>query len=187
MRILLDADGVLAELLSVWMQEYRFLTGDMVRVEDIKTYNFESYVQFPHALVAALDSGQVFAQCRPENGAVAGVEHLLQQGHDVRVITYVLEETQTGYEQKRAWLRRWFPEIARKVIFCHSDEKQFVYGDVLVEDRPRTIEQWLARHPFGRAFLVEHSYNADWKGHPRCIRVNNLLEVAGILQKEIEK
>jgi 5'(3')-deoxyribonucleotidase len=185
-RILVDMDGVLAETLSPWLAEYRRLTGDMVFPADIKSYSFESYVHYPKVLLSAL-SHEVFVNALPERCAIGGVERLLAAGHEVRIVTYVLGETRNGYEQKLRWLANWMPQIKPEwVIFCASREKQFVSGDILIEDRPQTIEEWCAKDIDRRAFLIDQSYNKDFT-HTHCERVSSVARVADILEQESKR
>lgn len=183
LRILIDMDGVLVETMSLWLQEYNNLTGETVRPSDITEYNFGKFVRYPELFFGVLEIARIFERSQPMPGACEGVRRLIEQGHDVQIVSYVHESAPSGYEQKLEWLNVWLPEISpRQVTFCYSGQKQYIQGDILVEDYPSTISAWLERGGFsGSAYLVNHSYNADAK-LPRTERVTSVKDVADLLQ-----
>lgn len=184
MRILCDIDGVLADLLPSWLDAWERASGERIHPFQITQYGFSQVTRDPEGFdktLARVNYGQV----RPFSWGLVGVERLRNAGHDLRFISYVPGWAQKHYHQKAHWLARHVPGFdPAELTYCHSTDKQYVAGDVLIEDYPKTLDQWLARHPEGRGFLVDHLYNQVWE-HPRCIRVRDVAQAATILENEV--
>lgn len=195
-RVLCDLDGCVVGLLPAWLAKYNALGVEApVGEAQITAYDFGQFVKYPKLLFSALCAGAT-REAVPETAAIAGIKALESAGHDVVFITYVIKDNRRGFEEKLDWLERYgLGHIP--VIFCHSSQKQHVAGDVLIEDYPKTLCEWLGQHPTDggtypgkcrRGFLISQQYNKGEDGAQAerwgALRVNNILEVAGILAKE---
>lgn len=62
---------------------------------------------------------------------------------------------------KRAWMKRWFPKLERKMIFANASNKHFLAGPgrFLVDDRDSNIEDFTASG--GTGILVPRPWNKD--------------------------
>lgn len=179
MRILCDLDGVVIDLLPAWLEKYNYYTGENVKLADITEYGFGKFVKNEKILFSALCGG-LTADAQPMPGAIEGVNALVAQGHEVVFVTYVLDANIHGFAEKKAWLKKYGLDHVR-ISFCHSEEKQYIDGDILIEDYPRTISQWLERGGWGgHAFLIDHLYNRGVE-LTRTTRVESVADVAQFL------
>ena len=187
MRIGVDLDGVIIALTPAWLEAYNsYELEPPILPEQIVSYDFAHFVKHPKVFYSALCAG-VTAKAEPEMGAISGLFQLAAAGHEVVFISYVVAQNTRGYEEKLAWLKRYgldgFP-----ILFAPSGQKQYVDFDILIEDYPKTIGEWLGRDPAAiandrRAFLIDQSYNKEYN-HPNCTRVTSIAEVAKILEQE---
>jgi len=175
MRILVDMDGVVADSLPTWLQEYNLLAdgSDHLKVSDIKSYVFEKFARFPKLLYATLEIAQVFKRSLPMPGALEAVHFLRSQGHEIHFVTYNHAAVPSGFNQKLDWLQHYGLGGPDDVTF--QRDKSHTDGDILVEDNPDNVAAWLSRHPEGRAVLILHGYNKNFE-HPRCINAATILD-----------
>ncbi len=61
---------------------------------------------------------------------------------------------------KRAWMKKYFPKLERKMIFANASNKRFLAGpeNWLVDDRDRNVDQFLADG--GNGVLVPRPWNS---------------------------
>jgi len=176
MRCLIDLDGVCCNLLAPWLASYNMLGGEFLTPSEIHTYDMRSDVKDYEKLFRALghvEYGDVF----PFESVGAAILLLRSAGLDLRFVSHVPESAPTHYAGKLAWCKEHIPLFsAKELIFCASEEKQFIDGDYLIEDYVRTLEQWWFAGNGNRAFLISHPYNMCDKG--AFTRVSSLLDAA---------
>lgn len=184
-RILCDIDGVLADLLPAWLDVWTARSGQRIHPLEVTRYNFAAMANDPVAFQQAL-ARVAYGQVRPFTWGIEGVERLRAMGHQLRFISYVPGEAHKHFAQKARWLERHVPGFApSELIFCGSSEKQYVAGDILIEDYPKSLDEWLAAHPISRGFLIDQLYNQGWS-HARCQRVRDVAQAAEILAEETQ-
>jgi 5'-nucleotidase len=74
---------------------------------------------------------------------------------DLHILTKGPAEQSAAWSEKVEWCRRHVPDIP--VII--ADRKSVVRGDVLVEDWPPYIEEWLATNPSGVVIVPAQPWN----------------------------
>lgn len=72
-------------------------------------------------------------------GAITAVKRL-RKNFDVYVLTRPWDQAEHPYMDKKNWLRKYFPELADKIIPTAC--KHLVYGDVLVDDHMLFLKSW---------------------------------------------
>lgn len=160
-------DGVISNILPIWLAAYRDRTGEALFVEDIKTYTFGACVKNEALFFELLYDAQLFRNAPPMFGASAFKRLYQNPALDVRVVTYVHPDCPDGHEQKLDWLKMYFADFdPSHVIF--AKDKHLVRGDFLIEDNPENIERWLEAHPDGRAVCMNAPYNKSFE-HDRII------------------
>lgn len=181
--ILLDADGVLCDLVTPLVEEAnalvnktmfkamgeilpdadtRLLIGSKpIRPDDVTEYDIAK--AFP-----GLTPAQVYAPlyrqgfCRslkPYHGAVEAVRRLQELGE----VYCVTKPTKSPYwkNEREEWLQAVVGIPEDHVIFCH--DKGMIRGDVLVDDNPEFVEAWwnagLMDDTEKNPFLWDRPYN----------------------------
>lgn len=74
-------------------------------------------------------------------GSQEGVEALLSAGWEIHVCTKPMDTNPTCRDEKAAWLKEHFPDIATSMIT--APDKSMIVGDVLLDDDPKL--KWLER------------------------------------------
>jgi len=172
--VLLDCDGVLANFTRANLDYLRTLGVD--RSEDeVTTWEIgEALGLEPHqrAQMKARWSEPGFALDLPiYAGAQEGVRELFAAGADVVVVTSPMTSSRTWHGDRERWLREHFGIEPDHVIHAAGDRKALVRGDLLVEDRPETLEAWIRENPNGHGVLWHRAYNARagvGRGIARC-------------------
>lgn len=160
MRILVDCDGVLADLDSYFLAWLRQQDGIARTPEDLWDFDYVRSLSIPHATEARFWAEVAHQRhCEriaPFKGAREFVA-ALQAKHDVRALTATSNAAWTG--QRAEWLERVVGIQARHQIICGKAEKPYVDGDVLIEDALHNVEAWTAAGPQRWCVLMDRACN----------------------------
>lgn len=152
MRILVDCDGVLADLcgavcallpgrIPADFRQHDFdLTLTKAELETVRAWSdspgvIKNLPWYP--------SAKVFIQILGDLGTVFCVT--------------APWTSPTWDKERRAWLAPFVPW--NRVITCPSVAKQIVSGDVLIEDRLDTLEAWCDENPNGHGIVIDRPWN----------------------------
>lgn len=183
--ILLDCDGVLADLVSHLCASINEspAKGAPLTPLDFREYNFADTLkgeQFVEANSAMRRQG--FVRSVPPYIGAASFVRTLQKTCRVYCVT-AATHTPHWHSERLNWLAM-LNIHERDVIFTSSKER--ISGDFLIEDHPGHCVRWLEENPTGRALLVDRPWNhvgaKGYKFHSRLKRVNNLghaLQIVG--------
>jgi 5'(3')-deoxyribonucleotidase len=105
-------------------------------------------------------------------GAKEGVREL-QKIADVYIVTAPVYSSPTWVHDRYAWLRREFKIDHKHVVITHA--KYLCRGDVFVDDKPVTVENWVHHHPDNHGLVWNYSYTED--DHPHLPRAFNWADV----------
>lgn len=172
-RIALDMDGVICDLLSEWILEYNLQTNENIQVEDIKEWDLFKQVKQPKIINKILLSKGFFQRPKPYKDVLDVLPRLLKDKRfDIFIVTQVPRSSPYAGWDKREWLRKWLPDFdLEKFISAHH--KYLLRADVLLDDHPRHLKQWLEEDGTRTAIVMDHLYNKqaihsarvyDWKG-----------------------
>ncbi len=160
MRLLLDMDGVLANLLAKWLATYNRDHDDAIGEDDLKSWGIWQWVKIGHRIFDYLHEPHWFLDLEPMPGAIDGVQSLVNSGHEIFVVTAVPLASPTGLHDKSRWLEQHFPMIPRHHLIA-AQRKDLVAGDLLLDDSPEHIDAFpgitvLYDHPYNRTFKSDH-------------------------------
>ena len=176
MTVLIDMDDVLECLLEAWLDYNNRKFGTDVKYDDIREWDLSK--AFPglsreETYAAEMDK-DFWKNVRPMPGAPEAVRKLLDDGHDVIIVTATLYETLK--EKMEDVLFKYFPFITRDRVII-TFRKQLIKGDVLVDDGPHNLiggdyRKILFNAPHNRDFDeksigAERVYN--WEQAYECI------------------
>ncbi len=160
-RILLDVDGVLADLVT-------HLRTEAGITSEVNTMDFRDCLTDLELLqVETASKRRGFCSTIPwYNGAKDFLRELQCLGH-VYAVTAPWRADTWAYERKE-WLAGYIYE--NHVLSVPTLAKHLVSGDILVEDNPATIGDWLHSNPRGHAILIDRPYNQGMSFSPRMYR-----------------
>lgn len=107
-----------------------------------------------------------FSNVRPIQGAVEGVEALRAAGHSIYFVTARCHPV--SFHDTRVWLKRYFPWIDKQRHLILAYDKEVIYGDVLIDDKPKTLLGYADAWQGALCIAPEHPYNIKTI-HPRII------------------
>lgn len=152
-RILIDVDGVLADLVGALCGELR-KHGHPRTEWDVTAYNFEDCLPLDEvALMREAMERPGFCASLPWYSGASVFATMLHDHGDVIAVTKPYPKGPTWAYERQHWLS----DHISKVI--HTGHKAYVSGDVLIEDCVANIVDWLKGNPQGRAILIDRPWN----------------------------
>lgn len=167
--LLFDMDCIIVNMLPYWLDIYNELSGENIQAKDITEYEIRHFVKDPDLFDAILHEEGFFLPMKPMPGAVKYMRKLIDEGHDIVVLTQAPRNSDHGEKEKKEWIKKYFPKYERaNMIFAHR--KDLVDGVLLFDDKPSHLIHWKERHPKGITATIEFPYN---KGAPCDVRFVN--------------
>jgi len=170
--ILVDMDEVLADFIDAWLTLYNQDYDDNLTIEDLKSWKTSLYVKpaCGEKIYDYFKKPGLFRHLKVRPYAQEFIQNLLDNNYTVLIVSdspegnsycdYTEDTTRIGNpaDDKRKWLAEHFPMIPSSHIIFTS-QKWYVQGDVLVDDKPATYQEFEKR---GRlSILVDQPYNKD--------------------------
>lgn len=162
MRILLDLDGIIADLPSAWYAAYNDEYGDDLSVEKVAGWDPTPFTKRkdPAALFGILAQPGFYRMLQPLPGAVEGVARLYDLGHELVVVGAVPRNAPGAYGDKAWWVAKHLPMVHRdNVVFTAS--KHVVKGDLLFDDGPHNLLDYHAAWPEAYLATIRYPYNGE--------------------------
>jgi 5'-nucleotidase len=157
-RILVDLDSTVADLLNPWLALYNAEHGDDLTIDRLTSFDTHTIARAGTAIYDVLKRDGLFRSLPPLPGALEGVEALRAAGNEVFVVTAA--EFPTNCSEKIAWLGEHLPFIdKRHRIIAH--EKHLLSGDVLIDDGPHNAVAYKKAHPAAFITGIKFPYNAE--------------------------
>jgi 5'(3')-deoxyribonucleotidase len=187
-RILLDVDGVLADFPAAAL---RWLNGRAVgpgtlTIDQIHEHDILKAFQLEH-LQDDFDQWCIDTEvCRHlpvYDGAQALVEGLRTIG-EVVILTSPYAAVPHWQHARLAWLEEHFGIAKEDVVF--AKRKEFVGGDMLLDDKLRNIEAWSAAWPWGAAVVFDRPWNQGGE-HERVPDHGAALRYAAFIDSVLKK
>lgn len=158
LRILLDSDGVLSNYCAGCFDLIKNLTGDHHTIEEVTHWDVFEVLGKGHLKPQLKE-----AQAQPGwclnfpvfDGAQEFVKALEQIG-EVVIVTSPMS-TPHWSDERRIWLEKHFGIPKGRVI--STEGKQYVDGDILIDDSDDNCHKWLSEYPNKLALLWEAPYN----------------------------
>lgn len=177
MKIGIDVDGVLADLMTPWLnrcnaalrEKYKDASGVVPAMDwspdDLDRWDFWNQVGIPEADVWAMFTPDIYQDVKPFAGALKAINAVREQGHE---IVYITSCQNIGeFEAKTDWIRRhdfyvkgdWAIPVGKP--FWYKTKADVADGEGvewLVDDSVEHVEAWpkyalLVSQPHNRARL----------------------------------
>lgn len=139
LTILIDMDDTIECLLEAWLNWLNQKHGTNVQYEDVTEWDL--WKQFPsltkEEVYAPLSEAAFWRTVRPMGDAVNILKQLLDDGHDIFIVTASSYKT-LEYKMNDV-LFKYFPYLSWSNVIITS-HKQMICGDVLIDDAPHNLE-----------------------------------------------
>lgn len=160
MRILLDLDSTLNNLLQKWLGDYNADYNDNKTITDIKGWHLHKYVK-PECgkdIYKYLGYRGYFSSLIPLPGSKEFVE-TLRRNHDVCIVTASSNRGPFEERDKLNWVSKHYGFDKYDFITTHS--KWLVAGDILIDDGPHNAQEYRDTWPKAGVLTIQYPYNEE--------------------------
>lgn len=184
-KILLDLDGVCANLDKKWYAMYNADYNDDLCPERITDWNTSLFVkpECGRKIFDYLNTPGFFLDLEPIEGAVEGVKQLCELG-DVFIVTSSSEFGDfDGHpaSDKIRWVHTHLPDVKGICVVngASKETKSIIMGDILIDDGPHNLEHSPAKYKICVDF--GYGYNKDAKANWRCTSWPDIVDKVGLI------
>lgn len=160
MIILVDVDGPCADIVQGFLNEVYTVTGRVYTRADVTTWEVTEALALREAEAKAVwrkVSAPGWCQSlRPDPSAIVAIRELAKK-HEIVFVTSPMKTSPTWCYDRALWLHRNFGTFP--IVF--TEQKHLVRGDLLIDDKPSTVRQFLAA---GRGAVL---FDAPWNREDR--------------------
>lgn len=160
MKILVDVDGVVVDLVAPILDKLNEKFGTNIEHEDIRTWDFFSHKSTYELLSPEQKKYVQELMCEPGMasnvelipGVKEALETLVKHGCEIVFLTAPWKDSKSWIDDRTKHLNETLGHISKEIIFSWNKEE--VDGDLLIDDNPAFLRLWL------------HKNNKPWKkGH----------------------
>ena len=167
MKILIDLDDTVWDLLSTWVAYLNYIYKVNVKYEEITEWDMQQF--FPNLTVeqihAPLIMPSFWKHIRPREDAVKYIEKLSKDNE----IYFVTATDYRNIPYKIDILKEYFPFISIDNLIITQD-KTMIKGDILIDDNVDNLKD----RRWGLLYTAQHNKNIDILKYPESIiRVYN--------------
>lgn len=167
MRILVDVDGVVADLMGGFIA-FASERGCVIQRDKITAHHISKSRGLEH-LSTTFDLDDMLREflctddCYEDILEIEDASYAintLSRRHELAFLTATMKSAPQSYASKFNWLQRRFPEIP--VISAPSEYKHWVAGDILIDDRYDACSRFSSAWPNGKmgaSFLFSQPWN----------------------------
>lgn len=178
-RVLVDMDGILANLAKQWLATYNEENDDNVRVRDITTWEMHHHVKIGKGIYKIPGRKGYFDKTPPMPGAIAGFKALKKHGHEVIVCSSPYNPD--SCRAKQEWCARYLGTRWSDVTLTHK--KHWMNADVIIDDKPTTIAEFKAMDR--ETVTIAYPYNASVE-HLCDLRAQNMMKSQDAWEEIVE-
>ena len=143
LTILIDMDGVVADLLDKWLMVYNNRYKDTITKEQITNWDASLAAKNCSSkdFYSIINEPGFFSDLKVIENSVEVTKRLQQAGHILYFVTATPYDSLDAGFYKSKWVDTYFPHLTRKnVIQTHL--KHLVKGDLLLDDSPSNLENF---------------------------------------------
>ena len=164
-RILVDMDGVLADVYSRFYELHEADFGKRLSLQD--TIGLKEEEAFPN-LLKWVNSKGFFKSIPLMAGSFDGLRKL-NENYDVIVVSMATEFPES-LTDKQLWLTEHYPFISwKQIVFCGS--KDIIQADIMIDDHLKNLDRFK-----GETIMFTQPHNMNIKNH-RHKRVDSWTEI----------
>lgn len=182
-RILLDCDGVLADFCTACFDLIEKHSGDRHTHEEVTHWDLFTVVGKAHLKPLMKETAAKSGWCL-SFPMYAGAQDFVKRLHELGDVVIVTSPMTTPYwaYERTVWLEQHFGIPKGRIV--HTEGKQFVKGDVLIDDADDNCLKWHAEYPDALTLLWDAPYNrqVDLTG-TGIVRVRNWAEALAAVEE----
>lgn len=153
MRILVDMDGVLCDLMGKWLQAYNEEFDDNLSADKLTEWGPHRFAKGGKRIYKYLSVPGFFRDLTPLPGAIENMRRLVKADFDIVIVT----AARRGHKEKRDWVIEHLPFFdPDNMIFAHR--KELIRGDIMLDDAPHNLERFSKYG--GEPVAMAYPYNA---------------------------
>ena len=173
-KVGIDADGVLYDLVTPWLNQYNKIAGTKLQLNDITEYDITKFVQSPEALFYILETEQFWDEIKPYDGVNEALDLLNQCNNvDYYIVSHTFAKTATIKFRK---IFDMLPILNDEQLIL-TKHKELINLDFLIDDYPENIKQ-----TNGVGILIDQPYN---QYHQIILRQPDLLSAVKFIISSI--
>jgi 5'(3')-deoxyribonucleotidase len=146
--LLIDLDCITVNMLPPWIKKYNELTGETIKLEDVKEYDISLVCTNEEVLYSILSEPDFFYNMEEMPNATKYLKKLIDDGYNVIIVTQPPRIAEFAVRDKRRWILKHIPDFdLTNMIFCHK--KEMIKGDLIFDDKPSHLKNWKETNPNG--------------------------------------
>lgn len=166
-KILVDMDGIVADLATPWFEIYnKRHPDDILTTENQRTWDFGKSAKYKGDIYSILKTEGLYRELKPIEGsqdAIKAIQAIKAADGSAAYEVFFLTASITAPDilaDKSWWVRHHFPNVPIKNFFT-GYKKSMVKGDVFIDDSPRNMSEYRAAWPDAKILTIEYPYNED--------------------------
>lgn len=171
-----DLDGIVADLMTKWLDAYNRDYKDQLTVEDVLHWEWHELVkpEVGKRIYHYLSRPGWFADLEPLPGAVDALRRLSGRVE----IVIATASPKSALRDKTEWVHKHLPFIPpRNIVLTYR--KDLLAGDFLFDDAPRNLRSFR-----GTRITIDYPYNRDFTD---CYRVRDWEEFETLMDRLLEQ
>ena len=162
MIILVDIDGTIASWGAAYdaaLDKYGDIAKNIRRHAQQQSFNLHEGLRPSESeiVAAVMDTAGFYASLAPIPGAIKALHEMIEDGHEVFIVTSPWPTNPTCASDKMSWVMQHLgPDWARRLVI--ASDKTIVRGDVLFDDKPEIKG---AMSPTWEHILFTQPYNKN--------------------------
>lgn len=155
MRILLDMDGIVCNLLMELLRRYNQAVDAAKTIDDVTCWDLEKCLPGANITKVFSEPG-FFLSLPPISPAISTIEKIKKDfKHHITVVTR--HSSASGAAEKIEWCRNQMGIGHRDIVCAH--DKFLVKGDILIDDSGENLVSYKAHWPDAYTIGVRYPYN----------------------------
>lgn len=176
MRVIIDVDDVLADLITVWVRRYNKKYHDNLKVKNITDWNIAKFTKAEcgDKIYEFIESPHLYNYIKPLPYALEGVNEIRDLGFE---IVYATHSTVGAAGRKYLWLKQhgfW----NEKDHYVETKSKHILNGNLMIDDNYSNIEKFIA-NTSGFGLLMTRPWNKKYAYSSRVNGWKDILDSIG--------
>ncbi|MFQ6134347.1 MAG: hypothetical protein ACE5KU_00840 [Nitrososphaerales archaeon] len=180
LKIALDVDSVLADVIITWLKVYQKLYGGRLKKADVNTWDFWKKLNLSRRQFGDIftETWNRWEQIPPTEEDLAEKVIKLRALGTVDIVTGRSIETVPHVKE---WLNRHNIEYEKFVRVPTNSFKGDLEYDVFIDDSPHNVIGAAGKNRY--SLLYDQPWNQDVAAHPNIFRVKNLSEAIEVIKR----